>query len=370
MSGEGRPTKARIFKLKATPQRKADTPPTVATEGDPIYVQFNPTSLRIQRNNDTSGGATTRAQRRQQPNEGHATLTMDLEFDTAEGGPRGEPQDVRELTGRIRQFVEPPPGKPKESTPRLRFEWGAFHFDGIVTSLTEEIDYFSAEGMPLRAKVSLSITGQDPAIEANRTGPGARADAAGGGADSGPGSPPSPTPDIAPSAQDGESLQQALSRLGLDPTAWRSAMAGLESPLNLAAGARLQVDTSASASAGIASSTGFGAGVSAGVGFDARLGAAASATATVSAGSSAQAEAGFALAAAGGVAATLRGVAAAEASVGEAQARGGFDVPGPRLPPGVVSASAAVSADQAVDVRASGYGRGVPLKPPPRQRAP
>ena len=35
----------------------------------------------------------------------------------------------------------------------------------------------------------------------------------------------------------GESVQQLLARLGLDPAAWRAAMAGLDSPLRLAAGA-------------------------------------------------------------------------------------------------------------------------------------
>lgn len=370
MSGDGRPTKARIFKLKSAPQRKAETPPPVTTEGDPIYVQFNPTSLRIQRNNDTSGGATTRAQRRQQPNEGHATLSLDLEFDTAEGGPRGQPQDVRELTGRLRQFAEPPTGNPKGPTPRLRFEWGAFHFDGIVTSLAEEIDYFSPEGMPLRAKVSLSITGQDLAFEANKKGPGARADGATSSSGAGPGSLPSRRPNVAPSAQDGESLQQALSRLDLDPAAWRSAMAGLESPLDLAAGTALQVDTTATASAGIGSAAGFAAGASASAGFDARLGAAAGATGSVSASASAQAGAGFALSAVGGVAATVRGVAAADAEAGVAQARGSFAVPGPSLPAGVLSTRAGASASAHVDARAGTYGRGVPLKPPPRRRAP
>ncbi len=166
---DGHPSKARIYRLKDPPASKAHDAPKPQPEGAPIHVQFNPTSLRIQRTNDTSSGATTRAQRRQQPNSGHATLSLDLEFDTAEGGPTGDELDVRDLTKELRQFVEPPSGKPKKAPPRMRLEWGALQFDGIVSSLTEEIDYFSSEGMALRAKVSLSITGQDLLLEATES---------------------------------------------------------------------------------------------------------------------------------------------------------------------------------------------------------
>lgn len=384
MSGDAHPTKAKIFRLKSPATQKSDAPPPVETDGEAIHVQFNPTSLRIQRTNDSSGGATTRAQRRQRANEGHATLSLDLEFDTAEGGPGGQQLDVRTLTQQVRQFAEPPSGgKATAAPPRMRFEWGTFRFDGIVSSLTEEIDYFAPDGMPLRAKVSLSITGQDPAFEANQSGAGARTDRS-DSSGAGPGSTPSSTPDRATSAQDGESVQQALSRLGLDPAAWRSAMAGLDSPLGLAAGAQVQVDGSASVSAGLGATAGFSAGVSAGASFpagvaaglqvgsgvDARVAAAAGATGSVAASAAAVAAAGFALSAAGGVSATTRGIAAARADAGVAVARASFAVPGPARAVGVLSAQAGAGAfaTAAVDARASTYGRGVPLKPPARLR--
>ena len=177
-------------------------------------MQFNPTSLKLDRNNDTSGGATTRAQRRNQPNEGHATLTLELEYDTAEGGPDGQPLDVRTPTQEVRQFAEPPPDAPKKAPP-LRFLWGQFSFDGIVTRVGEEIDYFDSTGRALRAKVSLSITGQDPALESNAKGSAARTDRHTSQGDTGPGSTPAKNPDTALDAQDGESVQQAMSRAGL-----------------------------------------------------------------------------------------------------------------------------------------------------------
>lgn len=420
------PAKAVIYRLTIIKAGTAEQPPTVRTDGDAIPVQFNPASMKIERNNDTSGGATTRAQRRQMPNEGHALLTLELEYDTAEGGPDGQPLDVRMRTQDLRQFAEPPKNDPKKAPPPLRFIWGQFHFDGIVTRYSEDLDYFDGHGMALRAKVSLTITGQDPALASNAAGAGARTDEGSvppGGAQNatGPGSPPARTPDTAADAQDGESVQQALTRLGLDPAAWRSAMSGLSSPLGLTAGVQLQVDASVTAGAGLGVTAGFSAGVTAGasVGLSAAASAGLSAavTAGISAGTattaglgvsagavttagtvgaSATADAGFALAAAGGIDAAAQGILAAQVDAGVAGARGSFAVPGsaaaaPDLSGGAsaqASATASLSRsagaqgaatagaggsagtvvrDRAqVDVRAVTFGRGVPLKPPVR----
>lgn len=426
-----RPAKARIYRLKATPKGSAENSPKVDVDGDAITVQFNPTSLKIERNNPTSGGVTARAQPRQHANEGHATLSMELEYDTAEGDENGKPLDVRNLTAKLRQFTEPPQDDPKKAPPRLRFIWGKLVFDGIVERISEDIDYFDADGLALRAKVSLSIKEQNERFAKNAMGPGARDArnaptplAAPGG--NGPGGQPTRSPDRALDARDGESVQQAMARAGLDPAAWRSAMSGLTSPLALGAGTQLQLDTSASVGAGIGVSPGFGAGVGAGAaagvsaGLSVAVSAAASAGVTASAGAgvtawaagfagaqaaagetlggtvgaAAQALAGFALSAAGGVDAAARGALAAGAAAGDALARASFSVPGSAAAtgfpapsvsaPGGVSASAVASAGAAasggaaasataaaraeVDPRASTFGRSVPLKPPPRLR--
>jgi hypothetical protein len=427
------PAKAIIYRLTIIKAGTAEQPPTVRTDGKAIPVQFNPTSMKLDRNNDTSTGSTTRAQRRQMPNEGHVTLTLELEYDTAEGGPDGQPLDVRIRTQDVRQFAEPPKNAPKKAPPPLRFIWGKFSFDGIVTRYSEDLDYFDGHGMALRAKVSLTITGQDPALASNAAGPGARTDDGSvppGGAQNatGPNSPPTRTPDTAADAQDGESVQQALTRLGLDPAAWRSAMNGLSSPLGLTAGDQLHVDASVTAGAGLGVTAGFSAGVtadaSAGLSAAASAGLSAAVTAGISAGAatttglgvsagavtaagatvggtvgaSAAADAGFALAAAGGIDAAAQGVLAAQVDAGVASSRGSFAVPGsaaaaPDLSGaagGQVSATASLSVsagaqagatagargsagivvrDRAqVDVRAVTFGRGVPLKPPVRPR--
>lgn len=330
------PVKATIQVMRAQPNGTADKPPTLLPAGDPVPVQFNPTSLKLDRNNDTSTGAKTQAQRRQQPNEGHATLSLDLIFDTAEGGPDGKPMDVRKLTAGVRQFVEPDPRHPKDARPVLKFVWGSFVFTGLVSRLGEELDYFASDGTALRAKVSLSLTEQDPKFAANQTGPGSRNDDQSSPPNAqppstGPGAAPTHKPNQAAAAQAGESVQQLLTRLGADPSAWRSAMAGLTTPLGLTAGAQVQLNASISAGAGIGVSAGFSAGASAGFGgglsAGGSTGVAAGGDINGTAALSAEASAGFDFSAQGGIAAATGQAQALAASAAVAGARAGFDVP-------------------------------------------
>lgn len=326
------------------------SPPSYKPDPNGSYeVQFNPTSLKLSRsNNIDKGGATTRTQKRQAPSVQPATLSFDLEFDTAEGE-GGQPKDVRELTRIVRQFAEPV-GKDKSSEPppAVLFQWGRFRFQGIVTQLTEDLDYFSSDGLPLRAKLSVTITEQNPEWEATKLGPAARRAPAsesaaprstspGGPAapapvpGTGPGSAPAANPISTALAQAGESVQQVLSRLDADPATWRSATAGLDSPLSLEAGAQVQLSASASASAGLGASG------------------------TLSA--SAEARAGFSLAEAGGVGqAQLRADASLSASA-QAGARASFSVPELRA-----SVQAGSGARATADPRSLGYGRSVPLR--------
>lgn len=420
--------KAILVRLKKTEGKGPNGHATVAPDGDTssFEVQFNPTSLKISRqNNVDKGGSTIRTQARQNPSTQSAILTFDLEYDTAEGDAAGQAVDVRTKTMQIRQFVEPSLDDPKEPPPPVRFIWGTFHFSGLVSSLTEDLDYFSPEGRPLRAKVSVTITEQDPRWEANFAGPGVRdAQAATrpgeAGAKTGLGAAPAPNPDRTAIAQGGESLQQLLTRIGADPATWRAAMEGLDSPLSLAAGAQIQLSAGLSAGAGIGMSAGFAAGVqlgataslgaalglgagagvglgasagagistgtginagggfSAGAGFsaDARAtagfsaGAAAGSTSGTGIAASEEMAAGFALAAGGGVSASLNTVLSARAAAEVTSARDAFDVPGAPAR-GSAGASAtgssgfsASSGPFPVDPRTQSYGISIPLRAP------
>lgn len=332
-----------------------------------IDVQFNPTSLKIQySNNADAGGVTAKAQPRQNASVQPSVLSLDLEYDTAEN----PGVDVRTLTAAVRRFVQPPPDKPKSPAPLVQFLWGTFLFNGRVTQVTEDIDYFSPDGRPLRAKLSLSITEQDPALEANAVGPGARTDdratEPGGAAPArpaprpldpppgpGPGQRGTASPQQAVPALDGESLQGLAARLGGSPTAWRALATGIDDPLNLTAGLTVQVGAEIETSASLGISLGFAAGATVGaqVGDDA-----AEVVATASGATADLLPAGIELTAAGGVAAAAGRLANATAQADIGSARASFSVPA--APP--------VPASDPVDPRLLAYGRALPLRARPQ----
>ena len=77
---------------------------------------------------------------------------------------KADTNDVRVLTQRVAYFITPvgePKNKPKKYIPpSVRFVWGTFQFDGIMESMEETLEIFSAEGRPLRATVAIAITQQ------------------------------------------------------------------------------------------------------------------------------------------------------------------------------------------------------------------
>jgi hypothetical protein len=237
------PATIRTLRMKRVSGAKDPQP----IEGEPVRVQFNPTSLKVDRAvNVDRAGVTTESQAHQFPSVEAATLTLDLEFDTAEEGP--EPVNVQNRTAVVGQFVAPPAGGNGEAPPGIIFTWGDFSFTGVVTHLVEELDYFAANGVPLRAKVGLTIREYDPRLE--KQGPAARnADGSTAPGRTGGGAPGATntrgrtlgTDGRLEVSQAGESAQQLAARVGGDPAAWRALMDGLDSPLNIPAGTAIPV---------------------------------------------------------------------------------------------------------------------------------
>ncbi|MGC3992798.1 MAG: hypothetical protein QM779_01490 [Propionicimonas sp.] len=368
---------ATLTRLKQVAAKGKDGKPSLEPDPEGVFkVQFNPTTLKISRsNNIDKGGATTNTQKRVMPSVQSATLSFDLEFDTAEGDEDGNPKDVRVLTRIVRQFAEPTEDKPKEPPPAVEFVWGTFRFKGIVTQLTEELDYFSPEGLPLRAKVSVTITEQNPKWEASKLVPGSRtttppsggrsSTSAGGAAapspvpGHGPGTNPTSNPALTALAHAGESVQQLLTRLDADPATWRSAMAGLDSPLSLAAGTQVQLGASVSASAGIGADGGFTASAAVNDLAQARAALGLSGIGSLGRGAAAEAGAGFVLAEAGGVGTASARVDVDAVASAQAGARASFAVPAVGAG---ASGGASAAAMASADPRALSYGRGIPLR--------
>jgi hypothetical protein len=141
-------------------------------DSNTIALDFNPETLtlKVQVGEEADRGRSGR-QQSQHVAKSTATLSFDAMFDTtrpnpARGGSADEPAspeklDVRVKTSAIAGFLRAE-GEGENSAPRrVRFHWGNVIFDGLIKSFSETLDYFSPEGVPLRSKLSLSITEQD-----------------------------------------------------------------------------------------------------------------------------------------------------------------------------------------------------------------
>ena len=90
------------------------------TVGDPVPVQFNPTTMKLQLSNSTEGGKSRGRQTRQFLGSSSTVLTVDLVFDTADEGETDTPRSVRERTNAIEKYVLPKSqGKDKQAPPKL-----------------------------------------------------------------------------------------------------------------------------------------------------------------------------------------------------------------------------------------------------------
>lgn len=129
----------------------------------PIEVQFNPVTLQYDVSNSLDQ-QNRDATRRQIVTQSNARLSMELQFDTTPTG-----QSVREQTLPIKRLLRPDEADTQATfdivPPVVRFEWGSFIFSGLIESYRETLDFFSPEGVPLRAQVSIAMTHQTRATE-------------------------------------------------------------------------------------------------------------------------------------------------------------------------------------------------------------
>src|SRR5262249_26010779 len=84
---------------------------------------------------------------------------------------------------KVAYFITPKKVSKEYLPPAVRFQWGSFHFDGIMDSMEESLEFFSSDCVPLRASVSLSLA-------QHRIEPFAGKAAGAAGADGGPAGAP------------------------------------------------------------------------------------------------------------------------------------------------------------------------------------
>jgi len=242
-----------------------------------VEVHFNPESLQytITNNleNQGSGNST-----KQYVSDSTGKLTMDLVFDSTGSG-----EDVRLKTIKVAKFMEPGGNGTNKTPPVVNFEWGLYKFKGMVETYKETIDYFSANGVPLRAAINISMSSQDDVFEGGSAAKNA-------GTSDSAGQPNSAVPtnpvngkgitDVATRAGDPGAAKAIAASNGVenmrfpgDSAVELDASVALKGPsgfagagLSLGGGLDLGVETNLGISAGISVGSGLSAGVSAGAG--------------------------------------------------------------------------------------------------------
>jgi hypothetical protein len=127
-------------------------------------VQFNPESLKVSFANQvvppTGAGDQKGTPAFQFVGAGSTKLSLQLWFDvTAMPEPKPD-DDVRKYTQKVAYFITPQPKDKQFVPPAVRFQWGSFKFDGIMESLEESLEFFSNDGRPLRASMTMNLSQQ------------------------------------------------------------------------------------------------------------------------------------------------------------------------------------------------------------------
>ena len=250
-----------------------------AASEKPVYVHFNPQTLQFAITNrlaNTGSGAT----KKQFVSSATGKLSMETVFDTTGSG-----ENVRLATARLGAFMMP---GDNDTPPVVTFKWGVYEFVGMFESYDETIDFFSPDGVPLRATVKLAMASQDQVFAPGASG---RSDTGGD---------LSPDSSLSAPAPPGLGVT-ATATLGGNPGAGRAlASANGLASMRFAAGGEVDVDASVNlrgpevfASAGAGAGGGFGidigGGAAAGIGgqLSAGVGASAGAFGGLRAGASA-----------------------------------------------------------------------------------
>jgi hypothetical protein len=135
-----------------------------------VKVQFNPETLKVSFKNTVvapaGGGDQNGTPSLQYVGSGSTSLTLQLWFDLTvpQSDTANQVSDVRKYTEKVAYFITPAQKQENNATiyipPAVRFLWGSFQFDGIMTSLEESLEFFSSEGIPLRASITVTISQQ------------------------------------------------------------------------------------------------------------------------------------------------------------------------------------------------------------------
>jgi hypothetical protein len=232
-------------KLEKAELRELDAEFKNEINGDKkCQVQFNPETLKVSFANQVATPSGAGDQKgtpaRQFVGAGTTKLSLQLWFDVSAPMPPGhsKEQDVRKLTAKVAYFITPKPEGDKFVPPAVRFIWGSFQFDGIMESMEESLEFFSSDGRPLRASVTVNLSQQKITEFTFRA-------TAGPGATTTPGTRP-----LTP-APEGKSVQSVADSQGKGDN-WQAIASAnnIENPRMLQPGQLLDMNATASVSFG------------------------------------------------------------------------------------------------------------------------
>lgn len=317
-------------------------------------VQFNPETLEVTARNQVQ---VDRGKRQNKPpvqvvTSSEMSLSVQLVFDETTTG-----TDVRARTARLAALMRPGDttlagyGENNADVAAkipaiVKFEWGSFVFLGALNEFTETLEYFSADGIPLRASVKLSLTDQQASFAPPGEGPARGSDVSGGLPLSG--DAPVPAGDDR-GAMQAVAQQNGVENLRLPETDTLFAGGGAGASIRGALGAGISGGASA----------GFGAGAGGGASFG--LPAAAVASGQAGIGLSAGLGGGIGLSAGGGGGVSLGGGVGGGFGIGGA---GGVGMSGAGFTAGASAGGASAGFTAGASASAVGLDAFAGLKPP------
>ncbi len=135
--------------------------------GKQVYVQFNPNSLDYTYAKEPGAEEGGRGGQQQSPlaSQTRSRLSVRLFFNTYTS--ETSYTDVREEILPLRGFLCRTEETETTHGSRVVFAWGTLAFQGWMDSFSVTYQMFAADGTPVRAEVSLSISGEDAELGGN-----------------------------------------------------------------------------------------------------------------------------------------------------------------------------------------------------------
>jgi hypothetical protein len=202
------------------------------TSNTRIPCMFNPAELEISRSN---GWVADAAPGRGVPKlrytgSGSGRMKLQLFFDTTDSG-----TPVTKYTGQLLELMDVDPSLPGSNAaglsarpPYVIFHWGDLHsFKAVVSDLELSFVYFSSGGVPLRARLNLTLQQYEESNAFGKQNPTSG----------------TPEPHRTHRVQPGETLDRIAAQHYGDSTQWRALADanGIQDPLALRPGALLAV---------------------------------------------------------------------------------------------------------------------------------